>query len=501
LIRNELDIMFVVSPANAHSIHMPFYYLYLSGYLDKHGIISEILDPHENTIEENITIIIEQIKKRRPRFVGLASFVTDYHVVKSLAELIKKHSDATVVVGNAHPSVCPQDFIYDNSPFDIVVLGEGELTLKQVIEEYNANMDNSNINGICYKEEGIFKKNAKREFMDMSNCGFPAYHKLNMKWYSRPTKWYIRNLATTSCAGIYTGRGCPFNCGFCASNVVWQANDKSNAAVIRRRPVEAVIEELSILRHQYHFDFFYIHDDTFGIKENDIFEFCEAYQKSGLKMLWGTESRVNCIQKKEVVTTLKAAGCVQLDFGVETGSPKLLKIANKGINVEQTITAFELCKAQGIRTFANILLNLPEENTEDLTLSHSLIVRIKPTYVSVGVTQPYPGTDFCVKYFKPIAAEDYNLFNCVDPEEKYRMAEHQIDLAQLLLSWQLRYNAFSFLEKALFMSDFKYWKLILSSMQKWSFAVYCLKDQILMPLRRLKYWLLYVKKYHTYKLL
>jgi len=489
-----LDILFVVSPSNALSDYMPSYFLYLAGYLEKHGFRIDIVDPHKKNIDVNYDIIIHEIKTKNPRYIGLAAFVTDYDVITDLAKAIKKHSSAKILVGNAHPSVAPEDFLYEGSPFDIVVRGEGELTLKQFLLEYDDAKDNSHIKGIGYLEKGSIKINSNREFMDLSECGMPAYHMLDMNWYAKPSKYLIRRLPA-SCAVIYIGRGCPYKCVFCASNSVWNANDKTKEnTVVRKRPLPVVIEELGILQNKYHFEFFYIMDDTFGVKENDIYEFCEAYSKSGMKMLWGAETRSNCIRNEEIVRTMKDAGCIQLDFGVETGSPKLLKIIKKGINVDQTIHAFSLCKVNGMRTFANILLNLPEETEEDLVLTHELLAKIKPTYISVGITQPYPGTECYSKFLNvPITKEEYCDLNRLNPPEKYRMSKHRLNLQKLVTSWHLKYGVYVPFEKSMFQADYRYWSKITKSPRRWRYLAYFLKEMFIFSfLRYIKYSLFYL---------
>ncbi len=477
-----LDILFVSSPSNALTPYMPFYFLYLASYLEKHGFRVSIVDPHEKQVEKNYRLIRNEIKEKNPRYVGLAAFVTDYNTIVNLAKDIKRHSNAKIIVGNAHPSIAPHDFLYAGSPFDIVVRGEGELTLKQLLLEYDEAKDNSHIKGIAYLENDVVKINANREVMDLNDIGMPAYHMLDMRWYAKPTKYIIRRLLC-SCAVIYTGRGCPYKCGFCAANSVWQANDKTEKlGFVRRRPLEMVIKELEILQNKHHFDFFYIIDDTFGIREKDIYDFCEAYRKSGLKMLWGAETRANCIRNKDVVRIMKDAGCIQLDFGVETGSPKLLKIIKKGITVSQTIRAFSLCKSKGIRTFANILLNIPEETVDDLNLTHKLLAKIRPSYLTIGVTQPYPGTEFYNKFLnKPISNEKYHLFDRQYPPEEYRMAKHKLNLEKLERSWMLKYDLYTPVEISMFKANSNYWVKIILSYRKWAYLVSFFKECLISP--------------------
>ncbi len=488
-----VDIVFVVSPTNAQSVYMPFYFLYLAGFLEKHGFSAEILNPHHKAAEDNVAEILDWIVAKKPKFVGLAAFVTDFDAVTELAARIKKVSSATIIAGNAHPSITPEDFLFEHSPFDIVVRGEGENTVKHLLEAYQKDADNGSIPGIAYWSGGTVKITRNRELMGLAECGMPAYHKIDMGWYRRPTKYLIRRLATVG-AVIYTGRGCPFNCSFCASNSVWQANDATSTVPrVRKRPLRQVIDELRILQNTYKFDFFYILDDTFGIRETDISDFCRAYRDSGLKMLWAAETRVNCIKNDDIVKLLKDSGCIQLDFGVESGSPRLLKLINKATVVEQTRLAFELCRRHGLRTFANILLNLPTENEEDLALTEKLLAEIKPTYTSIGVTQPYPGTDIYKALGKPLLKQDYAKLSRLFPAEEYRLCGHKLALEKLLFSWLLKYGIVSIFERSLFSADRKYWKMLFSSEHRPAYVYYLLKDILLTPLHYLIHLKLYLR--------
>lgn len=479
----RLDILFAVSPTNARSVYMPFYFLHLASFIEKVGLTCEIVNPHFHSIEENAAHIIAEIARLKPRWVGLACFVTDYTCVAGLAADIKKACPAVrIMVGNAQPSVNPGDFLHEGSPFDIVVRGEGEQTLREFLQFERAGKSTEDVAGIAYFKDGRIVMTPSRPLMDLSLCAPPAYHKIDVAWYARPNKYLLRRIPA-SCAVIFTGRGCPFECGFCASNAVWKANtsDATRAPKARWRPIEDVIAELRIFQERYGFDFFYILDDVFGLTEKDIKVFCAAYKKSGLTMLWGAETRVNCVRNKEILEVLQDAGCIQLDFGIESGSPKMLRIVNKGITVEQTEKAFALCNETGMRTFANVLVNMPEEDEEDLEMTHKVLRKIKPSYISIGVTQPYPGTEFYMRFNQSIPKEDYEKLSRVLPPEQFRLAKHKLDLQKLLKGMMWTYQIDTFLEKGLFDARWNYWKKIITSPRRLSYLRYFLRDLVRTP--------------------
>ena len=480
----SMDVSFIVSPSNVDSEYMPFYFLYLAGYLEKEGFSCEIVNDLQPNEEAYYSHIIAHLKKIRPRYAALATFVTDFDQSLKLATRIREDTGIPVIVGNAHPSISPEDFIYPSSPFDIVILGEGEITLKEILKTGTAREDLREIRGIAFLDKGAIRITQKREIMDLADCGMPAYHMLDVGRYSRPTKYIIRRVPV-SCAIIYIGRGCPFKCGFCAANAVWQANEcPQGRSFVRNKPIAKVIEELTLLEKKYGFDFFYIMDDTFGVTEKDVIEFCEAYRNSGLTMLWVADTRVNssCFKNERILALMSEAGCIQLDLGVESGSPRLLKLIRKGITVEQIRNAFALCRKQGIRTFANILINLPEETEEDIRLTEELLNEIRPTVVGLGVTQPYPGTDFYKHYIKkPIKPDEYKTLNRLLPSEEYRMAHHSLPLHDLLLRFQYRYGIYTPVEISVLKTDPRYWKKILHSPRRFQYMLYFVKMMVCAP--------------------
>ena len=488
----SVDLMLIVSPVNLLHRWMPLYYLYLAGYLEKYGFNVSIVEPHfrigrlsQLDDAKNIKFILNEVKEKNPKFIGFASFVTDYDVVLDLAKQVRKISNATTLIGNAQPSINPEDYVYDGSPFDICVRGEGELTTRAILESKGDLDSLYKIEGISFFDKNKIRPdgtkgsavvNANRELIDMKKLGMPAYHLIDMDWYTTPSKYVVKRL-TASAGTIYISRGCPYKCTFCASNVVWHSNSKSKGggSFVRFRPMDMVIEDLSILQNKYDVDFFYIQDDTFGIHEPHIHEFCDAYKKSGLKMLWCAQTRTPCIKNPEIVKKLRDAGCIQLDFGIESGSPKILKDLKKLITVEDAHRAFDLCHQYGMRTYANMMINMPGETEEDLDLSDKMLERIKPTYLGFGVTQPYPGTALYDKVPK-IDKSEYHLLDRMFPPEKWRLAEHKLDLRKTLEKYQLKYKIVSVFEKHFFIAGYDYWKKIFTSKHRFKYIYYILRS-------------------------
>lgn len=444
------DIVFITSPDNWATNHPPFYYMSLAAWLEREGFSCEIIDEKVSwnpflVMSEGLrrrTIlqrVMDRIKILRPRYIGLAAFTSDYNTIMEMATQIKNRFGIPIVIGNAHATIAPQDFIFQGSPIDYVVIGEGEVTLTELLRALSANAEVSGVNGIAFLKEDRIHLTPKRALIqDLKVLPLPAYHKINMDYYIRPRLYLIRYVPVEG-IGIYTGRGCPFQCEFCCSSLIWKSHDK--VKFVRTIPIDQVLEELKFLKKEYDIDAFYILDDTFTLDKRRTLEFCRKLIESKLDLLWAFETRVNLIDE-DMIRLAKEAGCIQIDFGVESGSQRLLDAIKKGITIEEIKRAFKICNENGVRTFATMLLNLPTETVQDIRNSEELIKEIKPTATSFQITTPYPGTAMYDKYIFPKPKkEEYGLFkNRYVEIERFRMAAHNLSFKKILPDLTSKYD-------------------------------------------------------------
>jgi|GEM_PF-3042852 len=501
-----LDFLFITSPTNARNPHPPYYFLYLAAYLRKKGLNVDIIDVKGgdtvNEIKRHYREIASKIEGKTSLFVGLASFHSDYSNVMELGNFVKNIlPNSLLLVGNAHATICPEDFIYEGSPFDVAVMGEGEETCWELYQGNNVVFSNLHeIKGIAfwqeegdyyhgYYKEGKFIKTEQRQFMGLETLSMPAYDLVDMVYYLRPQKLIIRRIYT-SMVCVFAGRGCPFNCDFCCANAVWKAN-KGKAA--RLRPVGDVVNEILYLKFHYNIDFFYLFDDMFGMSKKWMRNWFEAkmcldwepemkgmragYAEPGSYKNWNKPKEVTpyaCQTRadtatEEMIRGLKETGCIQLDIGVETGVERLLWNVNKKIRLDQTRQVFEWCRKYKIRSFATMLLNLPGETEEDLKATHKFLEEIKPTAgVIFGVTTPYPGTKIYEKYCEPkLDKDEYSLLinNRLNPIERFRLSEHKIDLEKLWDKWNRHFHATPMFERMWCLWPFQksYWRTVIRS--------------------------------------
>jgi radical SAM superfamily enzyme YgiQ (UPF0313 family) len=455
----------------------PFAFLFLSSYLEAHGISTDIIDikerrqvPHPQKDFERafFKTVIDRIKRDSPLLVGTTCYTAEYKSVMELITNIKNEVDIKIVVGGTHATLKPEDFIYEGSPVDFAVCGDGETPLLKLFGSLSNN-DNSykDVEGIAYldpKNDRELVCNGTHVEVDITNHPMPDYSKIDMNFYTEPSRAHIRFLLLSG-TQIFTSRGCPYSCEFCAVGILRSKNKK--AAKMRYRSLDQVIEEIELLRKDYKIDCFYTVDDCFMTKKDRTREFCEKLLSKNLGLIWGAETRADYLREEDegLLKLMKRAGLVQLDFGVESGSPAMLREIKKNVKIDQVKTAFELCKKNGIRTYANIMYNLPNETVEDVELTNKMIDEIKPTIVGAATTVPLLGTPLYEKYFHPkLQPSEYGIYNesvydeIVD--ERFRLSKHDLDVSSVVkkINRKYYYNPFKSITFKWF-----YWKTVLKS--------------------------------------
>ncbi len=432
------DVCLVSIPTlgRAKSTIVPHWMLWLSAYIEKQGHHIDVIDVKskvnaEPSRKEEERVFHETVEKAIASgspLIGLSGFTEDYQNLEILAGAIKQKSNAKIIVGGIHATVSPDDFfIKEDGPFDAAVVGDGEMPLTELIEAEKKGLSSwEEIPGLVFRKgENLVRTAPQLAFPSLQDMPLLPYHKLDMDFYLRPQQFLVR-MVYLSGVHVLTARGCPYRCTFCANS----------RKKVRYRPIDSVIEEIRHLKETYDIDGFYIHDDTFTIKGNRVIEFCERLSDLKYQFVWGMEGRVNQFADN-VFRALKKSGCIQIDFGVESGSQEALNRMKKGITVKDTKEIFRRCRSENIRTYANILINTPEETEEDVSKTIRLMEEIKATSYGICVTTPYPGTEIYDEYVKPLlSVEEYELYSdnktytsIVDP--RFRMASHGLDIEQL----------------------------------------------------------------------
>lgn len=429
------DIVLVFPPHRLKEHRYSLGLLYISGYLRDHGFDNVIV---ENKLmggpnykyqgkEQAMQDIIKKVVELKPKVVGYTSSTIEINDVIEMNAEIRRQINTISIIGGPHVTAAPEEVL--KRGFDVVVIGEGEQTALELFEELEKEQpDLSQVKGIAWKKDnGEVVINPPREMIDITESCLPAYDKIYMERYLRVSDEVLRGVPVRA-AIVMASRGCPYQCTFCACNKVFGYK-------VRYRSLENIRKEIQLLKNKYNAEAIWFADDTMTVSYDHVRKICSLMKEE--KMYWGAQSRVD-LTKEEIVRQMKESGCLQLDFGVESGNQRVLdEVINKRIKLEQVERAFALCRKYGIRSHAAFMLGLPTETRKEMIDTFEFAKKIKPNWYAFGIFTPLPGTYLYDHYYQPgeITIDDYKDVTFHKPTDKFNKSEVK-DLDKLFSQWR-----------------------------------------------------------------
>ena len=380
----------------------PLGIMYLASYLEKYSDHKpELLDMGLDQL--SLPEILEKIENGGIQAVGLYASSFNINVVSRIVKAVKKlDNNIVTILGGPHVELYPEETAMLDS-VDYVVPGEGQITLKDLLDALTNKSDISAIKGVVYLKSGKVCTNDKRPPVDnLDILPFPARHLTQYK------KYYSiigRSEVTTS---LMTSTGCPYRCNFCSTSHA--------AAAVRVRSAENVVAEIEECVNMGIREFFFF-DEIFTLNKARTLAICNLILKKNLKIFFDIRSRINTVDE-EMLQKLKEAGCLRIQYGIESANPETLKAMNKGITVEESIRVAKLTKKAGIEVFADFMLGYPGETKKQILNTINFAIKIDADFVQFGNTQLLPGTKIYYDALeKGFIKEDYWRNVAKDPPE------------------------------------------------------------------------------------
>jgi len=377
----------------------------LSGMLTKEGHQVEILDLIISDSPQKD--LYTKLARFLPDYVGITFSTPAYQEMKIIAKTVKDFNNSIILIGGGpHASALPEETLQDTL-LDLIVIGEGEETLKEII---NGNPW-ENIEGVCYKKNSKIIKNKPRRLIDnLDNLPFPAWEKFNLQKYkSSPI-----TSKSFPVGPIETSRGCAFRCSFCNKNIFGHK--------VRAKSIIRVIDEIEFMLKNG-FKEIHIWDENFAFYENRILEMCKEIEQRNLKFLWNIFFGVRTDSvDKEFFDAIAKAGCYSVAFGIESGNQEILDGVCKGIKLEQCKKVVKFAKEAGLETVCYFMLGLPGENEKTLKDTIKFAVELNPTYAKASITIPFPSTEMFLQIEQEgrIKSYDWSRYNLHNTSDVYQ---------------------------------------------------------------------------------
>lgn len=472
------DILFVIPPVlrflGRSSAYFPLGLGYMVSYLKQAGIFSLIYNPdvcaprptfsnvsfaeswplfyaNVDNAEHPIWKEVSQVlKKMRPKIIGISSKTVDIPATFILVDLIKRIlPDTKVIVGGPSAITC-SEFLMTNKSIDLLVLGEGEVTVTELANYFlrkSGKPSLDSINGICYrKNDGTLVYTPKRPLIaDIDEIPFPDRNSVLV--VNAAGRLQRMNFAF---ADVLTSRGCPYRCTFCCAYEAWGSHKP------RLRSVDNVIQEIVYLTTEFAQKFFIFWDDLFTYDRERTWELCTRLIAEKINITWLCLVRLNTIDA-ELLALMKQAGCIEVQVGIESGSERILKLIKKGITLEMIKNKSSIIRKSGIKWRIFLILGFPTETSAEIAQTLQLVKMIKPDSVDVSVLCPFPGTAIYQELnARGLIDENFMKSDMWNPNNNYTGTMSDAEFKAIIM------NAFEFIDR--YNGRIRYWEYFKSKL-------------------------------------
>ncbi|HDY66922.1 MAG TPA: B12-binding domain-containing radical SAM protein [Candidatus Scalindua sp.] len=382
----KLDIL-LINPFSwtrgGNPAYLPYGILYLASYLRVRGIQVDVFDANID-LRDPLNIIEE----KRPLAIGLSVLTGPVinEALKISRDTRRRFSDIKIIWGGLHPTLFPQYVLKEDSA-DFIIQGEGEKSLFSLMSSLMKGKFDTSIPNLGYKEgDKIFINPISSNLIDLNLSPMPAWDLVNISKYIA-NRFFASRVLTMN-----TSRGCPFKCAFCFNQGLPHQRWRALRA-------EKMYEQLIHLKDTYGINGIQFYEDSFDTDKNRVSGFCRLMNDNRTKVNWSHFSNiVYC--NEEMLRIEKAGNCKYIEYGVESGSDRILKMVNKKQTVEMIERAFATCKKVGIKSAALFMIGYPTETMKELQETVDLVERLPAHILICTIYRPYPGTplhDYCVK--------------------------------------------------------------------------------------------------------
>jgi radical SAM superfamily enzyme YgiQ (UPF0313 family) len=327
--------------------------------------------------------LIEHLQTFQPDLVGLNTVSPLIDDTVHCASLIRENFQGVLIAGGHHVTALPELSLQKIPELDGVIEGEAEMALRALAEGDAP----ASIPGVWWKKpDGTVVHTPPRSMENLDALPFPALDLLDMDFYTRPTQHALRG-HFLSVASILSSRGCPRRCDFCTESLTYGRK-------VRFHSPDYVAEWIRQILAEYPgVEGIYFHDNDFLIDEDRARRICETFLTTGLsqRIKWGVQARVDRVHP-EILRLMKKAGCISVEFGVESSLQSRLDEVHKGTTAALNQRAIRLCREAGLSAHVYMITGFKGEQASDLEQNLRWIKEVRPNTFYWFRLEIHPGT-------------------------------------------------------------------------------------------------------------
>lgn len=399
-------INLVRSPYKTDSRCPPINLLTLASYIEPHydvtitDLVISYMRGEMTLDEEGVLQAAKQILESPAPVIGFTAMCSSYAAGLRIARECKRLDPSRIIVfGGPHAGFVDEETLTSFDFVDVIVKGEGELTLLELLNAIESGQSIEGIRGLAYRTEGGIKRTPPREVIDhLDDLPIPSYHLIKNidDYYENEAERFIE---------IEAGRGCPFLCKFCSTSVFFSRK-------YRVKSPEKLIAEMKWLKEHWGITLFGLIHDNLTVNKKKVTELCEEFLRSGESFSWFCSSRTDTIDY-ELMKIMKQSGCRGIFFGVETGSQEMQKNVGKRLKLENALQTFHHLAEMNIEATASFIIGFPEENVADLEDTLTLALQLRLVGIRDIQLHPLtalPGTEVFDEYVDQILFDKEMLY-------------------------------------------------------------------------------------------
>lgn len=359
----------------------PIGLLYLGAVCKKAGYETYLIDATcpERPPEE----VVQEIINTGSSIIGITASTMAIKAANNLALELKRINPANkVVIGGPHVSAVPVRTLERYKSFDIGVIGEGEITIVELLDTIANKGDLKKVNGIVFRENGSIVLTEKRSLIkNLDSLPFPSWELLPPLNLYKLSATRFQDQPTAS---LISSRGCFGTCTFCDIGVFGR--------IIRGHTSEYVIQMLEDLINNYNAKSLIFNDDTFAYNKKRLFEICDLIIKRFGSVSWSCSSRID-IMTPESLKKMQKSGCFQIAYGIESGDETILQQIGKKITLDKIRETIKLTEDAGIRSKGYFMVGFPNETKETIERTIDFALSLKLSDFQMTFLTPFPGCE------------------------------------------------------------------------------------------------------------